>query len=121
METGGIVIIKSDLRDVVAAIELSRSTVGKIKQNMFFALFYNVIGIPVAARALGFLGLILRPELAGLAMALSSISVVGNSLLLKNFRPGKKDYVSLAAPFVMALMFAALFFEFARFSSAMAR
>ncbi|KKQ76168.1 MAG: Heavy metal translocating P-type ATPase, partial [Parcubacteria group bacterium GW2011_GWC1_38_6] len=88
METGGIVIIKNDLRDVVSSIDLSRSTMSKIKQNMFFALFYNVIGIPIAARVFSFAGLVLKPELAGLAMALSSISVVGNSLILRRFTPG---------------------------------
>src|SRR3989338_7325269 len=91
MEAGGIVVVKNDLRDVVTAINLSKDTMGKIKQNMFFALFYNVIGIPVAARVFIFAGLILKPELAGLAMALSSISVVGNSLLLRQFTPGKKN------------------------------
>ena len=77
IETGGIVLVKNDVRDVVRAIKLSRQTLGKIKQNMFWALFYNSVGIPIAA-----LGL-LRAELAGLAMALSSVSVVLNSLLLK--------------------------------------
>jgi len=77
IEAGGIVLVKNDLRDVINAIKLSRATMSKIKQNMFWALFYNSIGIPIAA-----LGL-LRAEFAGLAMALSSVSVVTNSLLLK--------------------------------------
>jgi Cu+-exporting ATPase len=81
METGGIVLIKNDLRDVVTAIELSRATMRKIYQNFFWALGYNTLGIPVAA-----LGL-LRPELAGAAMALSSVSVVTSSLLLRRFKP----------------------------------
>ncbi|MBN2248323.1 MAG: heavy metal translocating P-type ATPase [Coriobacteriia bacterium] len=81
METGGIVLIKNDLRDVVTAIELSRATIKKIHQNFFWALGYNSLGIPVAA-----LGL-LKPELAGAAMALSSVSVVTSSLLLRRFRP----------------------------------
>ncbi|OGZ41734.1 MAG: hypothetical protein A3B04_02595 [Candidatus Portnoybacteria bacterium RIFCSPLOWO2_02_FULL_39_11] len=119
METGGIVLMKSDLNDVVSAFELSRQTMGKIKQNMFFALFYNVIGIPIAARVFAFAGLILKPELAGLAMALSSISVVSNSLLLRYFRPGKKNYISLVAPVVMVIFFTFLFVEFARLSSQM--
>lgn len=121
MESGGIVIIKNDLRDVVNAIDLSKETMQKIKQNMFFALFYNVAGIPIAARVFSFAGLILKPELAGLAMALSSISVVGNSLLLRRYQPGKRNYLSLMAPYVMAIGFAWLFFEFARFSSGMAK
>ncbi|TFH46791.1 MAG: HAD family hydrolase, partial [Lysobacterales bacterium] len=119
METGGIVIIKNDLNDVISAIELSRQTYGKIKQNMFFALFYNIIGIPIAARIFVGLGLVLKPELAGLAMALSSISVVTNSLLLRYFRPRKRNYASMVAPAVMVILFSLLFFEFARISSNM--
>ena len=117
METGGIVIIKNDLRDVLAAIDLSRETVSKIKQNMFFALFYNVVGIPIAARVLAFAGIILKPELAGLAMALSSISVVSNSLTLRLFKPSRTNYLSLIAPIIMVALFSFLFFEFARFSA----
>jgi Cu+-exporting ATPase len=119
MEAGGIVIIKNDLRDVANAIDLSKTTMNKIKQNMFFALFYNVMGIPVAARVFAGLGLVLKPELAGLAMALSSISVVTNSLLLRGYKPGKKNYLSSVAPFVMILLFSFMFFEFAKFSSGM--
>ena len=81
METGGIVLIKNDLRDVVTAIELSKRTMRKIRQNFFWALGYNTLGIPVAA-----LGL-LKPELAGAAMALSSVSVVTSSLMLRRFKP----------------------------------
>jgi len=81
VETGGIVLIKDDLRDVVTAVELSRATMRKIRQNFFWALGYNTLGIPIAA-----LGL-LRPELAGAAMALSSVSVVTSSLLLRRFKP----------------------------------
>jgi Cu+-exporting ATPase len=77
IEAGGIVLIKDDLRDVVKAIRLSRLTMVKIKQNMFWALFYNSIGIPIAAAGL------LKAVFAGLAMAFSSVSVVSNSLLLK--------------------------------------
>lgn len=120
METGGIVIVKNDLRDVVTAISLSKETMGKIKQNMFFALFYNVIGIPIAARALAFMGLVLKPELAGLAMALSSISVVSNSLTLRYFRPGKRNYVSMLAPVAMLAVFTFIFAGFARLSGSMA-
>lgn len=117
METGGIVIIKNDLRDVVHAIDLSKTTVQKIRQNLFFALFYNVIGIPIAARVFSSIGLVLKPELAGLAMALSSVSVVSNSLLLRQYRPGKKNYLSIFAPVIMMVLFTILFIEFARFSS----
>ena len=80
IETGDIVLVKNDLRDVVGAIKLSKATMAKIKQNMFWALFYNSIGIPIAA--FGYL----KPEFAALAMAMSSVSVVTNSLLLKRFR-----------------------------------
>ncbi len=117
METGGIVIIRNDLRDVLTAIQLSRETMSKIKQNMFFALFYNVVGIPIAARVFMSIGLVLRPELAGLAMAFSSVSVVSNSLLLKGFRPGKTNWLSNTAPFLMTGGFSALFFLFARLSA----
>lgn len=117
METGGIVIIKNDLRDVVHALDLSKTTIQKIRQNLFFALFYNVIGIPIAARVFSSIGLVLKPELAGLAMALSSVSVVSNSLLLRQYSPGKKNYLSIFAPAIMMIMFTILFIEFARFSS----
>ncbi len=119
IEAGGIVIIKNDLRDVVKAIELSRETMGKVRQNMFFALFYNVISIPIAARVFVDLGLILKPELAGLAMAMSSISVVSNSILLRGFRPHKKNWLSTIAPIIMTFVFTILFLWFARLSSEM--
>lgn len=85
METGNIVLMKNDLMDVPKAIKLSRQTMAKIRQNMFWALFYNVLGIPIAAGLLyPFTGWLLSPIIAGGAMALSSVSVVTNSLLLKN-------------------------------------
>jgi len=117
METGGIVMIKNDLRDVLTAIKLSKETMSKIKQNMFFALFYNVIGIPIAMRVFIGWGLVLKPELAGLAMALSSVSVVTNSLLLRYFHPKKKNYLSLFAPVIMIILFVFIFFEFAKMNS----
>ncbi len=84
METGNIVLMKNNLMDVPRAIKLSRFTMSKIRQNMFWALFYNVLGIPIAAGALyPFTGWLLNPVIAGAAMALSSVSVVTNSLLLK--------------------------------------
>lgn len=117
METGGVVLVKNDLRDVATAIKLSKATVGKIKQNMFFALFFNVIGIPIAANVFYYMGIGLRPELAGLAMAFSSVSVVTNSLLLKGFHPQKRNWLSDAAPVLMGIFFTALFFGFAKVSS----
>jgi len=90
-ETGGIVLIKDDLRDVVTAIQLSRKTVTKIKQNLFWAFFYNVGLIPVAAGVLvPFFGpqvYNVLPFLAAGAMAFSSVTVVSNSLLLNRFKP----------------------------------
>lgn len=87
MESGSIVLMRNDLLDVPRAIKLSKYTMAKIKQNMFWALFYNVLGIPIAAGVLfPWTGWLLSPIIAGAAMALSSVSVVTNSLLLK----GKK-------------------------------
>jgi len=84
MESGNIVLMRNDLRDVSRAIRLSRLTMRKIKQNMFWAFIYNVLGIPVAAGVFYYsTGLLLSPIIAGGAMALSSVSVVTNSLLLK--------------------------------------
>ena len=85
-ETGGIVLIKNDLRDVVTAIDLSKRTVSKMKQNLFWAFFYNVILIPVAAGALYPFGILLNPIFAAVAMASSSISVVGNAMLLNRYK-----------------------------------
>ncbi len=118
MESGGVVILKNDLRDVITAIELSRETVGKIKQNLFFSLFYNVLGIPVAAGALTVIGIVLKPEFAGLAMALSSVSVVLNSLLLKNFKPRKLNLFSKVAPVLITAFFVFAFYQFSLLSTA---
>ncbi len=84
METGNIILMKNDLLDIAKSIRLSKITMSKIRQNMFWALFYNSMGIPVAAGVLyPFTGWLLNPMLAGGAMAMSSVSVVMNSLLLK--------------------------------------
>ncbi|MGV8163084.1 MAG: heavy metal translocating P-type ATPase [Candidatus Nanoarchaeia archaeon] len=84
LETGNIVLMKNDLNDVPRAINLSRKTMRKIRQNMFWALIYNILGIPIAAGLLyPWTGHLLSPIIAGGAMALSSVSVVTNSLLLK--------------------------------------
>lgn len=91
METGDIVLIKDDLRDVVTAIDLSRYTIKKIKQNLFWAFFYNMVGIPVAAGVLyPFFRFLLNPMIAAAAMAFSSVSVVSNSLLMKRYKPKLK-------------------------------
>lgn len=82
-ETGDVVLTRDDLYDIIRAIELGRLTLRKVKQNLFWAFFYNVAGIPIAAGALyPFFGITLNPAFAGLAMALSSVSVVVNALLL---------------------------------------
>ncbi len=88
METGDIVLIRSDLTDVVAAIQLSKRTMTKIRQNLFWALGYNSAGIPIAAGVLyPFFHILLNPIVAAAAMALSSVSVVSNAALLKRYTP----------------------------------
>ncbi|MEI6858180.1 heavy metal translocating P-type ATPase [Psychrilyobacter sp.] len=87
MESADIVLMKSDLKDVAVAIELSRATIKNIKQNLFWAFGYNTLGIPVAAGVLYiFGGPLLNPMIAGAAMAMSSVSVVSNALRLKLFK-----------------------------------
>ncbi len=88
MESSDITLITGDLRAVVAAIQLSKRTIRTIKQNLFWAFVYNVLGIPIAAGILyPFWGILLNPMIASAAMAMSSVSVVSNSLRLKSFRP----------------------------------
>ncbi len=82
IDAGGIVLIKNDLEDVVRALKLSRKTFNRIKLNLFWAFIYNVLGIPVAAGVFAGVGLTLSPEIAGLAMAFSSLSVVISSVML---------------------------------------
>ncbi len=82
-ETGDIVLMRDDLLDVVRAIKIGRTTLDKVKQNLFWAMFYNILGIPIAAGLLSRFGITLKPEYAGLAMALSSVSVVVNSIMIR--------------------------------------
>jgi len=82
IEVADVTLVRSDLQGVADAILLSRATLGKIRQNLFFAFIYNVLGIPLAAMGM------LNPVIAGAAMAMSSVSVVSNSLLLKRWRSG---------------------------------
>jgi len=88
METGEIILMKNDLRDVALAFDVSKYTIRKIKQNLFWAFFYNVISIPVAAGVFyPFFGVLLNPAIAAAAMAFSSVSVVSNALLMKRYHP----------------------------------
>lgn len=82
IETGGIVLIKNSLKDIVKALSIAKKTFARIKLNLFWALIYNLIGIPIAAGVFAHWGIELSPALAGLAMAFSSASVVASSLLL---------------------------------------
>jgi Cu+-exporting ATPase len=86
IESAEAVLIKSDLRDVVTLLDLSRKTFSRVKWNLFYAFCYNCVGIPVAAGALFPVGIVLSPWLAGLAMAASSVSVVLSSLALKFYQ-----------------------------------
>ena len=86
IDSGGIVLVQNDLRGVVRALEMSKKTFNRIKLNLFWALIYNTIGIPIAAGLFVELGFTLSPELAGLAMAFSSVSVVTSSLLLNKVK-----------------------------------
>jgi Cu+-exporting ATPase len=88
IQAADITLMRNDLMSVVDAIRLSRATLTKIRQNLFFAFFYNALGIPLAA-----LGL-LNPVIAGAAMALSSVSVVSNALLLRRWRPAQGEVVN---------------------------
>ncbi len=89
MEAAGITLMRSDLNGVVTAIDLSRQTIRTIKQNLFFAFIYNTLGIPSPPGCCTLLWLLLSPMLAAAAMALSSVSVLTNSLRLRGFSPVK--------------------------------
>lgn len=98
MESADLVLVKSTLRDLVSAIRLSRATIRNIKQNLFWAFFYNVLGIPIAAGVLyPAFGLLLNPMFAAAAMSMSSVFVVTNSLRLSRFSPGE-DVRTISAP-----------------------
>ena len=87
LESGSIVLVKSDLKDVVKAMKLSKFTLKKIKQNLFWAFIYNILGIPIAAGVLyPVFGFLLNPVIAAAAMAFSSVSVVSNSLLMRRYK-----------------------------------
>lgn len=87
IESADIVLMKSDLMDAASAVSLSRAVMRNIKQNLFWALVYNAVCIPVAAGALSFMGLNLNPMIAAAAMSLSSVCVVTNALRLRGWKP----------------------------------
>jgi Cu+-exporting ATPase len=90
-ETGHVILIKEDLRDVVVALEVAKATMRKVKENLFWAFSYNVASIPIGAGALyPLFKLVVSPELAALLMALSSVTVTLNTLLLRRFVPSLK-------------------------------
>jgi Cu+-exporting ATPase len=87
-ETGHVILIKDDLRDVVVAIEVAKATMNKVKQNLFWAFIYNTLGIPIAAGLFyPLFRLVISPEIAGFMMAISSLTVTLNTLLLRGFVP----------------------------------
>ena len=87
IESAGITLVKGDLNGIVKALRLSRNVMKNIRQNLFFAFIYNALGVPIAAGALyPFFGLLLSPIIAGAAMSFSSVSVISNSLRLRNLR-----------------------------------
>lgn len=87
MESAGVTLVKGDLTGIVRAIKLSKATMRNIRQNLFFAFIYNSIGVPVAAGVLyPFFGILLSPVIAAAAMSFSSVSVIANSLRLRNLK-----------------------------------
>ena len=87
MQSAGITLVKGDLRGIAQAIRLSRTTMWNIRENLFFAFLYNALGIPLAAGVLyPFFGWLLSPVIAGVAMSLSSVSVISNALRLRKMK-----------------------------------
>jgi Cu+-exporting ATPase len=101
MESADIVLMHDDIMDVASAIDLSRKTIRNIKQNLFWAFFYNVIGIPVAMGLLYLFtqnhSLLLNPMIAAFAMSMSSVSVLTNSLRLRGYKPPRATARTKAA------------------------
>jgi Cu+-exporting ATPase len=91
MESADVVLMRGDLEGVLTALQLSRRTIGNIRQNLFWAFGYNVLGIPIAAGVLYlFGGPLLNPVIAAAAMSMSSVSVLLNALRLKRFQPTRR-------------------------------
>jgi Cu+-exporting ATPase len=87
MESADITLLKGDLRGILRAIKLSKATMKNIRQNLFFAFIYNLVGVPIAAGVLyPVFGLLLSPMIASVAMTFSSVSVILNALRLRNLR-----------------------------------
>jgi Cu+-exporting ATPase len=87
IQSAGVTLIQGDLRGIVKARRLSRSTMRNIRQNLFFAFVYNALGVPIAAGVLyPFVGMLLSPIIAAAAMSVSSVSVVGNALRLRHIK-----------------------------------
>jgi Cu+-exporting ATPase len=85
IESAGVTLVQGDLRGVARALRLSRATMRNIRQNLFFAFIYNVVGVPIAAGVLyPFFGIVLSPMIASAAMTFSSVSVITNALRLRN-------------------------------------
>src|SRR6266481_9423972 len=92
VESAGIILVKGDLRGIVGAFRLSRIVMHNIRQNLFFAFIYNVLGVPIAAGALyPFFGILLSPIIAGAAMSFSSVSVIANALRLRSAKLSKNS------------------------------
>lgn len=96
LSSADVVLMHSDLLDVPAALDLSRATLRNIKQNLFWALFYNALCIPIAAGALAFIGFSLNPMIAAAAMSFSSVCVVTNALRLRRWKPKTKAEVGMS-------------------------
>lgn len=114
LESSDVVLVKNDLEDIEKMLHLSKASIWKIKQNLFFSLFYNSMWIPIAAWVFVFAWLELKPEFAGLAMILSSISVVLNSLSLKYSL--KNKYISYIIVLFLIAFFSIIFIIFAYLS-----
>ena len=113
IETGDVVLVSGDPISIGSAIRLGRATMNKAHQNLFFSLFYNVISIPIAAGVFSLLGIVFRPELAGLVMAMSSIAILINSLTLKLVDiTDQKEPIRIVAPIIIFLLFTVLYIEF---------